>query len=925
MDYSQLGKRRNIRKQNPHTARIRNKVGLLSLRITLGLLLVAGFALLGGGFGLYFGILNNAPALQLDMVVPVYRSSVIIDAHTGEELHRLHGGHNHESVTIDQIPLHVQHAFIAIEDERFFEHNGIDIRGIGRAAHRLVSSGGAVTEGASTITQQLIKNMLGRFDSNFVYKLQEQYLAVHFERFLTEEFGSRQLAKEFILESYLNIINLGRQNYGVQSAALFYYNVNVWELTIAQAATIAAITQNPSRFPPDTRPEANWVRAQHVLDSMLRLGFITEEEHYEAINSDVYATIYRTSAGYTRPLISPFDCFTDALLDSVRDDLMRVHNLTLEMANRHLFTGGLRIYTTQNQEMQRVVDRVFLDDFYWPESEFTLDVEFNFTLYNTITGISRHFQRRRTVPNMEAAEAWMEEVRNQYMTSQDTITREQALFTPQPQAAFVLLDHHTGHVLALRGVRGERGTNRSFNRATQATRQPGSQLKTIGIFGPAYDLGIMQPATAIEDRPFTLVQAGSEPWSPANWWSGFRGFMTTRHAVYNSANVVSARAVADVNIPHVGVDTMFSYLRNMGITTIVDGADGAAVSLGGMNQGVRLIELAGAYGMVANGGLFNPPVLYSLVLDYYGAVVLENPVNPTRVFRDTAAYLLMHTMRDTMTVGTGTQANWSSASGLRGSIAVGGKTGTTQQNRDFGFSGSTPYLTASIWIGNDSNARMTNAARVHLPAWRSIMEEIHREFAPRQFERPQGIVTATVCAITGLLPAPGGPTRTDIFDARFVPTEVCTMNLSITYCEVHGYLAGPYCPPSALVTRSGAPTADSPGAFPQGVIDGIECMRHTPEDLANYWAAQQTPGYDPNLPDHIEIPTGVAPPLTTQPPTEPTTSPWGDHDFGDGPTMQLPPNLPDIELPTLPPDPTEPDTWIPDPEPDDNDEPPYGF
>ena len=834
MDYSQLGKRRNLRKQNPHTTRIRNKIGLLALRMTLGAILLSGFAAFGAGFGLWFGILGYAPELQTDMVIPVYRSSEIICGHTNEVLFRLHAGHNHESVTIDQIPLHVQQAFLAIEDERFFEHNGVDVRGIGRAAHRLVSSGGEVTEGASTITQQLIKNMLQRFESNFVYKLQEQYLAVYFENFLEEQMGCRILAKEFILESYLNIINLGRQNYGVQSAALFYYDLNVWELSIAQAATIAAITQNPSRFPPDTRPEANWVRAQLVLENMLRLEFITEEEFYEAINSDVYSTIYRQDGGDTRPIISQFDCFTDALLTQVHQDLMTTHNLTADMATRRLFTGGLRIYTTQNPHIQAAVERVFLDDSYWPTADFTIDVEFNFSIHNAITDHTRHMQRRTTVNNMAEADAWIAETLNRYMTAQDVLVREQPLFTPQPQAAFVILDHHNGHVLAMRGVRGERGTNRSFNRATQATRQPGSQLKTIGVFGPAFDMGIYQPASIIIDEPFTYICPwGGAPWTPRNWDRRYNGPTTPRRAVYHSMNIVSARATVDHTIPHVGVDAMFSYLRNMGISTIVDGQDGPAVALGGMNRGVHLIELAGAYGAVANLGMFNAPVLYTLVLGPEGEVVLENPYNPTRVMRDTAAYLLIDTMRDTMRRGTGGQINWANNQEMRNNIPIAGKTGTTNENRDLGFSGSTPYFTAAIWLGNDSNARMTTRG-AHLVAWRSIMQEIHEGLPARAFPRPtEGrIVTATVCSFTGLVPtASCGGRRTDIFDYRFVPTQTCETCNHVThmYCTISGYLAGDYCPPEHVATRTSTATPwDGEEGFPDGVLAGRTCPIHLP-------------------------------------------------------------------------------------------------
>ena len=914
MDYSHLGKKRNIRKQNPHTTRVRNKVSLLVLRITLGLVLIAGFALLGGGVGMYFGILSNAPELNTDMVISEYRTSFIVCSHTGEEF-PLHAGHNHAFVSIEQIPMHVQHAFIAIEDERFFEHNGIDIRGIGRAAHRLVESGGARTEGASTITQQLIKNMLDRFESNFVYKLQEQYLAVNWERELTEYYGCRMEAKDFILESYLNIINLGRSNYGVQAAARFYYDIDVWDLSIVQAATIASITQNPSRFPPDTRSAANWVRTQLVLENMLRLEFITQEEFDEAIKEveledgtmigAVYSTIVRTEAGTTRPIISQYDCFTNALLDSVRDDLMRKNNWDRNMANRQIFGGGLRIYTTQNPQMQAVVDRVFLDESYWPMSDFSIDVEFNFSLYNTVTNQTRNFQRMRNVLSMDKAEAWMQEVLDAEMTAQDIVVENHPLFTPQPQSAFVLLDHHTGHVLALRGVRGESGANRTFNRATQSHRQPGSQLKTIGVFGPAFDMGIMHPGTIIVDEPWTYIDPWTgTPWTPRNFWGSSRwyGPTTARRAIYVSKNVVSARATVDHTIPHVGVDAMFAYLRNMGISTIVDGHDGPAVSLGGMHLGVHLIELAGAYGMVANQGMFNAPALYTKVLGYRGEILLENPVNPTRVFRETAAYLLIDTMKDTMTApgATGHRANWHNNAQLRQNIPIAGKTGTTNDRRDLGFSGSTPYFTASIWMGNDNNERMTSGvAGYHLIAWRTIMQEIHENLPPRQFIRPgEGrLVTATLCRDSGLLACElcrldsrGNRAHSAIMDAHHVPTQRCDWHVEFTYCVTHGYLVGPYCHADAISTRVGISRHDVFGGFPEPVLDGIICPHCEPPEFNFPW---EDPEWQPPTDGP---PMTLLPGQTIPPPPPPPQEP--EEDFSDLPTQMRPHPEPDYDTTT---------------------------
>jgi len=839
---------------------VRNKISLLLLRITLAVVLVGGFALFGGAMGLYLGILNNSPELNMRLVHHGYRSSFIINAHTGEETARLHRGNNHESVTLNQVPLHVQNAFIAIEDERFWSHNGIDIRGIGRAAHTIVTTAGARTEGASTITQQLIKNMLDRFDSDVVTKLQEQYLAVNFERDLTEQFdGCHHSAKEFILESYLNIINLGRSNYGVQAAALFYYGVDVSELTIAQAATIASITQNPTRFPPDTRPAANWIRTQLVLDNMLRLEFITEEEHAEAMQTveqedgtiigAVYDTIFRIEGGGTRPIISHFDCFTDALLVSVRDDLMREFGITREMADAQIFTQGLRIYSTQQMEKQAIVDRVFLDESYWPRSDFTIDIDYQLSLYNTITNQHRHYRAERVgLRNMDEVNTFVANFQRERMHESDEISNEVLLTTPQPQAAFVLMDHYTGHVLALRGVRGEKEHNRTFNRATQATRSPGSQFKPLATFAPAFELGILQPGSVVDDVPF--VQGG---WAPRNWWgSQFEGLSSARRAIYRSMNVVSVRATIAPGIQHVGLDTMFTFMQNFGFTTLVESDTlggrtftdkGGALPLGGTTDGVHLIELTGAYGAIANMGELNPPALYTMVLCHDGNILLENADNQHRILRDTTAYLLIDTMKDTMTASgsTGNQINFTNQE-LRRNIPVMGKTGTSQDSADLGFTGSTPYFTAGIWMGNDSNQRMSrNASGYHLRAWRSIMQELHLGLPARQFERPYGIVSRTICRDSGHLPSEhcaadprGSRTRTEIFASQHVPTQTCRVHQRKTYCWASGQLQGYFCWSDTVVTRVGlvrevpirdtsANVRDRQWEFPRGVLDGIVC------------------------------------------------------------------------------------------------------
>ena len=890
MDYSKSANRRRVRRHAPHVARIRNKISILFLRAGIALALVVGFMVAGAVFGAYTGVLDNAPELPRETVgVPVYRSSVIVCATTGEELEWLHAGHNQQTVTLEQIPLHVRNAFLAIEDERFYEHNGIDLRSIGRAMHTLVYTDGATAQGASTITQQLIKNMLDRFDSDLITKLQEQYLAIQFERMLAEEMGCRTLAKDFILESYLNMINLGRQNYGVQAASWFYFGVDVSELSIVQGATIASITQNPSRFPPDTRPASNWERTQLVLGNMLRNGFITEEEFEEAMAVDeetglglVYNTIFRTDAGFTRPLMSQFDCFTDALLDQVRDDLMAVYGMTLAEANRITFTGGVRIYSTQNRRMQDIVDAAFLNPSLWPgpDSGFHIELEYNLSVRNSITGEPRHYQRTRTVNSEAEAQQAVAELQQQLVAPTDVIEAERVFMIPQPQAAFVLLDHHTGQVMALRGIRGEKEGNRVFNRATQAARSPGSQMKPLVPFAPAFDMGLMQPGSVIDDIPFTFVAPGSPAWTPGNWWgSTFEGLSTARRGIYRSMNVVSARAGADPDLPSsVGVPAMRAYLENFGFSTIHDN-DGAAMVLGGLTNGVLLIELAAAYATIANMGEYIRPVFYTRVVNHDGTILLDSSPNPRRVLRDTTAYLLLDAMKDTMTASgaTGGPVRWQNLS-LQ-DIPISGKTGTSQRMADLGFTGSTPYFTAAIWLGNDNNQTMhRNANNYHRQVWRDIMEEIHRDFMPASFPRPLGIVEALVCLDSGQRATDacrtdprGNRARMEVFAAQHAPhlDDNCAVHVAVTMC-VLGYVAGEFCPEDLVVERVGIvrpfpidhiteSVADRAHELPENVRTGVVCPVHTGPVLGeDLWRPDD--GEREETPETEEPGDGLAPP-----------------------------------------------------------------
>ena len=800
MDFTKTTNKRRRRRHHPHTARLKNTIGVLIFRVIFAAVLIGGFATSGAVLGFYLGILGSAP--EIDITTDLrsgHYNSFIIEARTGNEIARLSGDENRIFVPLSEMPQHLQDAFVAIEDERFFTHNGIDVRGMARALHVNLTEPDRV-EGASTITQQLIKNIRGLHRNDLHTKLQEQYLAVQFERALAERHGSREIAKEVILEAYLNMINLGRNWHGVQVAAWNYFGKDVSELTISESAVIAAITRNPSRYLPDRFPENNRYRQLLVLDKMLELEMITEREHREAVNDPVHE---RVLSGNIAEMASGIvhSYFTDALITQVVDDLVEQHFITREQAFGLVFGGGLTIYSTQDMRIQDIVDEVFKDDSIFPVDVFEIDIEFRLSSRNEITGRVTNHHRKGTVRTHDQVALWLEATREELLTVNDTIVAYNYILMPQPQAAFVLMDHHNGHVLAISGGRGEKIGNRHFCRATVATRSPGSQFKVVAAFLPGVDLGIFSAATHIEDAPFTFEDGHSPPYTPRNWWgNSWQGYSSVRRAIYHSMNVVSVKAYLEI-----GGDVVFDYLTNLGFTTLEGTlSDGrtfrdthASVPLGGLTLGVTQLELAGAYATIANLGEYNRPVFYTRVLDQNGNILLENNHNPVRVIRAPAAYILTDMMRDTVRRGglggTGGNANFRSIS-----MPIAGKTGTSQNTVDLGFTGYTPYFTASVWLGFDQQQRMRNVHGAHLDIWRTIMERVHieLELPNRSFPQPEGVMTGTICQISRLLPSASCPRATDLFVVGTIPTSHCEGHAETEtwICVLSGLPVSYYCP-----------------------------------------------------------------------------------------------------------------------------------
>lgn len=746
-------------------------------------IVVIGFT----GLGMIKGIIKNAPDIDTLSVTPTGYSTTVYDSDGNVMTTLLKSGSNRQEISINEIPLCLQYAFIDIEDERFLEHNGIDLKGIIRAGVVAITTRN-FSEGASTITQQLLKNTVfenGGQETSlgalFKRKFQEQYLALELEKTAT---------KDYILQNYLNTINLGSNCLGVQSAAKRYFNKNASELNISESAVIAAITQNPSRYNPVTNPVENAKRREKVLKNMYKNGHITKAEYDEALADDVYSRIQ--SINLDTSTTSPYSYFVDELVEQIINDLQEQKGYTQTQAYNVLYSGGLTIYTTQDTTIQNICDEeVNNPDNYplavkysvnWAWSVKKADgtvqnySEVDLEYYNRVLLEKSDF--KLIFSSTEECDALIQEFKQEYLKEGEEELDENIEYTLQPQTSFTVIDQHTGYVKAIVGGRGEKTGSRTLNRATNTKRQPGSCFKVLSTYAPAIDTAGYTLASTIEDAPFADVNG--RPVS--NWWGdSYRGLSTLREGIYDSMNVVTAKLITAIT-PQLG----FDYLQEFGFTTLVEKetlADGSvvsdigqALSLGGITYGVKNIELCAAYAAIANSGVYIEPIYYTKVLDHNGKVILESTPSTHTVLKESTAWLLTNAMEDVVKIGTGTACR------VEG-MSVAGKTGTTTNDNDIWFSGYTPYLTATIWCGYDENAKLSNTV-YHEQMWSKIMTRINDAKGYTEdigFPMPDSIISAQVCKTSGNLAISGScPVVNEYFAKGTVPKAMCNIHLTTT-------------------------------------------------------------------------------------------------------------------------------------------------
>ena len=807
MNYSKKGIKERQKSLHASSHKWSKKLLLAVMNLMVLGILAIGVIGASAGIGVFKGIIDTAPSIENIDVTPTGFSTFVYDLEGNQIGKLIAQDSNRIPVAKDMIPENLAHAFVAIEDERFYEHNGIDIKGIIRAAYVGISNGFHFTEGASTITQQLLKNNVftnwtkeDGFMDKIKRKIQEQYLAIEL---------TKTMSKDDVLVNYMNTINLGQNTLGVQAASLRYFNKSVNTLTLSECAVIAGITQNPSKFNPISHPDNNAQRREKVLNNMLEQGYITQTEYDEAMADDVYSRIQIVNAEVEEDTVNTY--FVDALTDDIMEDLMATGNYTETQAYTLLYSGGLKIYATQDPHVQEICDEAFSNEENYPEGTrwqlsyelTTQDSNGNFKNYSTEM-YRQYFKEMDSSFNLlyssqEAAYDAIEQYKAAVMEPGEEVYGENITLTPQPQVSIVIEDQSTGYVVAMVGGRGQKEASRTLNRATDSKRQPGSTFKIVAVYAPALDSAGLTLATVMNDAPFNY--ANGRPVN--NWWgSEYRGLNSLRTAIAQSMNIIAVKTLTQIT-PQLG----FDYLKNFGFTTLVEREEitvggktqvfsdiQQSLALGGITKGVTNEELTAAYASIANGGTYIKPKLYTKVLDHDGNVILDNTAPQSRqVIKETTAWLLTDAMVDVVTSGTGASVNF-------GNMAIAGKTGTTSDYNDVWFSGYTPYYTASVWTGYDNNAKLQkgNGERnLAKKLWRAVMSKVHEDLPSQSFQVPSGIVTATVCSQSGKLPIPGlcdGTLKTEYFAEGTVPTESCDVHYQGMVCPYSNLPACDTCP-----------------------------------------------------------------------------------------------------------------------------------
>ena len=844
MNYSKRHNTREIDNSTSKSKKYINKLVVTFFKTLFISFLVLCILSISLAFGVVKGIIDNTPKINIESIAPLGFATTVYDSKGNVTDTLVMAGANREEASYEEIPKDLINAFVAIEDERFWQHKGIDTKSIMRAVYGVLKRSNL--GGGSTITQQLIKNNVfngGRessFGAKLERKLQEQYLALELEK---------NMDKKQIITNYLNTINLGNNALGVKVASRRYFGKEVSDLTLSEATVLAGITQNPSKYNPISGRVKNEEKRKVILSYMLTQGYITKEDMDKALADNVYDRIQNVNTVTKETPGNIYSYFTDELTEQVMSTLMNKLGYSETQSYNLLYGGGLSIYTTLDPDLQQIVEEEVNNPDNYDITKYS--AEYRLSVEHASTGIQHYsekdiMQYHKNVlkddfdglyKSEEAARADVDKYKASVVQEGDRVIGES--FSPilQPQASFVLMDQKTGEVKALIGGRGPKNASLTLNRASNTLRQPGSTFKVLSAFAPAIDAKGATLATTYYDEEYTVGKK-----TISNWYSsrGYLGYSNIREGIIYSMNVVAARCLMETVTPRLGVE----YCKNFGITTLTDNDYSASVALGGLYSGVSNLELTAAYAAIANGGTYTEPIFFTKIVDHNGKVLIDNTPTTRRVIKESTAFLLTDAMRESMISNrkfarSAVNVNSTSTKAHLDNMSCAGKSGTTSKSNDIWFVGYTPYYTGGIWSGFDENQKLgeeSSGTSYHKIIWKKIMTRVHdtKELKNVEFTKPADIETATICRKSGKLPISGvcssdprgNATYTEYFAKGTVPTEKCDVHSSIKVCSESGQRPTSFCPSTRSKTimklpDSNSTTDDSYFSYPS------KCSIHT--------------------------------------------------------------------------------------------------
>ena len=684
--------------------------------------------------GLIVGISTKYAVTKDDLIIELSNSIVVNEDE--ETIAVLSGSENRKIITKSEMGEYLPKAFVAIEDKRFELHHGVDIKRTAAALISFVFNKGEANSsvgGGSTITQQLVKNITNEKEDSgtagAIRKIKEMIRAYQVENILS---------KDQILELYMNIIFLGGNVNGVGMASEYYFSKDAKELSLAESAFIAGITHSPNNYNPfgeKDRSERIESRTKTVLYQMKDQGKISEEEYNKAVEEVEAGLKFKKGTIIDQ---ASYSSHTEALINQIVDQLVTEKGMDEEYAKTYLLSNGFTIYSTEKSKIQNALEKEYFKD--------------NYQVKTTVTKVVDGKKKK---------------------------VKEAA------QSAMVVIDHKTGYVVGAVGALGDKGAG-NLNRATQITRQPGSSIKPIAVYGPALEEKVIKLSTVYDDKP---LKFGT--WNPGNAYSGFKGLMNMRQAIKVSSNTVAIQVLKDLS-----TEKSIEYLRKLGITSINSEKDNSLpLALGGMYKGVSPLQMAGAYAAIANDGEYITPTFYTKVVDRNGNIIIESNQQKEKVFSKEKAYLIKQLLIEpTKSGGTATICKISN-------MDTAAKTGTTNENYDKWLCGFTPYYTAATWYGYDTQTSIPSGARTNAnKIWKNVMAEIHKGLKKATFKKADNIVSVAVCKDSGLRATEickndqrGSRVYTEIFAKGETPSKSCTCHVETEICTVSGKIANEFC------------------------------------------------------------------------------------------------------------------------------------